>query len=140
MYSEDGINYFAKQTLLFSSFANNGFYGVHVLLESLITADYKMFMNLFISVPYLFLPRTLESFMICYALTCFVPMWFALLAVAKRAAAAFPGVRTALYYPLCMAVMVLWPMFLLARHPRHAGRLRADLRRGDSSADGGLPL
>ena len=112
VYSEDGINYFAKQSLLFSSFANNGFYGVHVLLESLITADYKMFMNLFISVPYLFLPRTLESFMICYALTCFVPMWFALLAVAQRVAAAFPGVRTALYYPLCMAVMVLWPMFL----------------------------
>ena len=112
VYSEDGINYFAKQSLLFSSFSTNGFYGVHVLAESLITADYKMFMNLFISIPYLFLPRTVECFMICYALTCFVPMWFALLAVAKRAAEAFPGVRPALYYPLCMAVMVLWPMFL----------------------------
>lgn len=112
VYSEDGINYFAKQSLLFSSFSTNGFYGVHTLLESLVAADYKMFMNLFISVPYLFLPRTIESFMICYAVTCFVPMWFALLAVAKRAAAAFAGVRAALYYPLCMAVMVLWPMFL----------------------------
>ena len=112
VYGEDAINYFAKQQLLFSSFSTNGFYGVHVLLESLLTADYKMFMNLFISVPYLFLPRTINSFMLCYALTCFVPMWLALLMAAKRAASWFPGVRTAIYYPLCMAAMVLWPMFL----------------------------
>ncbi|HJD20276.1 MAG TPA: hypothetical protein H9915_00495 [Candidatus Gemmiger faecigallinarum] len=112
VYGEDAINYYAKQNLLFSSFATNGFYGVHVLLESILTADYKMFMNLFISIPYLFLPRTVNSFMICYALTCFVPMWFALLAVAKRVAAAFPGVRQGAYYALCMAAMALWPMFL----------------------------
>ena len=112
VYSEDAINYYAKQSLLFSSFASNGFYGVRTLLDSLLTADYKMFMNLFISIPYLFLPRTVEWFMLSYALTCFVPMWFALLAVAKRAAMAFAGVRTALYYPLCMGCMVLWPMFL----------------------------
>ena len=112
VYSEDGINYYAKQSLLFSSFASNGFYGVRTLLDSILTADYKMFMNLFISIPYLFLPRTVNCFMVCYALTCFVPMWFALLAVAKRAADAFAGVRRGLYYPLCMACMVLWPMFL----------------------------
>lgn len=112
VYGEDAINYFAKQQLLFSTFSTNGFYGVHVLLESLLTADYKMFMNLFISVPYLFLPRTINCFMLCYTLTCFVPMWLALLMVAKRAAVWFGGTRTALYYPLCMAAMVLWPMFL----------------------------
>lgn len=112
VYGEDAINYFAKQQLLFSTFSTNGFYGVHVLLESLLTADYKMFMNLFISIPYLFLPRTINCFMLCYTLTCFVPMWLALLMVAKRAAAWFEGVHTALYYPLCMAAMVLWPMFL----------------------------
>lgn len=112
VYGEDAINYFAKQQLLFSSFSANGFYGVHVLLESLLTADYKMFMNLFISLPYLLLPRTINSFMLCYTLTCFVPMWTALLMVAKRVSGWFPGARAGLYYPLCMGAMVLWPMFL----------------------------
>ena len=41
VYSEDGINYYAKQSLLFSSFASNGFYGVRTLLDSILTADYK---------------------------------------------------------------------------------------------------
>ena len=112
VYHDDAINYFAKQTLLFGSFGQSGFYGVHVLAENLLTADYKMFMNLFISVPYLFTSRTIDAFMICYALTCFVPMWFALLMAAKKLAEGFPGCRTRLYYPLCMAAMVLWPMFL----------------------------
>lgn len=112
VYSDDAINYFAKQTLLFGSFGQSGFYGIHVLLESLLTADYKMFMNLFISVPYLFTGRSINSFMVCYAITCFVPMWFALLMGAKYLAQQLPACHTALYYPLCMAVMVLWPMFL----------------------------
>lgn len=112
VYSDDAINYFAKQTLLFGSFGQSGFYGVHVLLESLLTADYKMFMNLFISVPYLFTGRSINAFMVCYAITCFVPMWFALLMGAKYLAQQLPACHTALYYPLCMAVMVLWPMFL----------------------------
>ncbi|MGN0651884.1 MAG: hypothetical protein ACI4KN_02680 [Gemmiger sp.] len=112
VYRDDAINYFAKQSLLFGSFGQSGFYGVHVLAENLLAADYKMFMNLFISVPYLFTNQSIEAFMICYALTCFVPMWFALLMMAKKIAANFPGCRTALYYPVCMAVMVLWPMFL----------------------------
>lgn len=112
VYSDDAINYFAKQTLLFGSFGQSGFYGIHVLLESLLTADYKMFMNLFISVPYLFTGRSINAFMVCYALTCFVPMWFALLMGAKYLAQQLPACHTALYYPLCMAVMVLWPMFL----------------------------
>lgn len=112
VYSDDAINYFAKQTLLFGSFGQNGFYGIHVLLESLLTADYKMFMNLFISVPYLFTGRSINAFMVCYAITCFVPMWFALLMGAKYLAQQLPACHTALYYPLCMAVMVLWPMFL----------------------------
>lgn len=111
-YSDDAINYFAKQTLLFGSFGQSGFYGIHVLLESLLTADYKMFMNLFISVPYLFTGRSINAFMVCYAITCFVPMWFALLMGAKYLAQQLPACHTALYYPLCMAVMVLWPMFL----------------------------
>lgn len=112
VYSDDAINYFAKQTLLFGSFGQSGFYGIHVLLESLLTADYKMFMNLFISVPYLFTGRSINAFMVCYAITCFVPMWFALLMGAKYLARQLPACHTALYYPLCMAVMVLWPMFL----------------------------
>ena len=112
VYSDDAINYFAKQTLLFGSFGQSGFYGLHVLLESLLTADYKMFMNLFISVPYLFTGRSINAFMVCYAITCFVPMWFALLMGAKYLAQQLPACHTALYYPLCMAVMVLWPMFL----------------------------
>ena len=112
VYSDDAINYFAKQTLLFGSFGQSGFCGIHVLLESLLTADYKMFMNLFISVPYLFTGRSINAFMVCYAITCFVPMWFALLMGAKYLAQQLPACHTALYYPLCMAVMVLWPMFL----------------------------
>lgn len=112
VYSDDAINYFAKQTLLFGSFGQSGFYGIHVLLESLLTADYKMFMNLFINVPYLFTGRSINAFMVCYAITCFVPMWFALLMGAKYLAQQLPACHTALYYPLCMAVMVLWPMFL----------------------------
>lgn len=112
VYSDDAINYFAKQTLLFGSFGQSGFYGIHVLLESLLTADYKMFMNLFISVPYLFTGRSINAFMVCYAITCFVLMWFALLMGAKYLAQRLPACHTALYYPLCMAVMVLWPMFL----------------------------
>ena len=112
VYSDDAINYFAKQTLLFGSFGQSGFYGIHVLLESLLTADYKMFMNLFISVPYLFTGHSINAFMVCYAITCFVPMWFALLMGAKYLAQQLPACHTALYYPLCMAVMVLWPMFL----------------------------
>ena len=112
VYSDDAINYFAKQTLLFGSFGQSGFYGIHVLLESLLTADYKMFMNLFISIPYLFTGRSINAFMVCYAITCFVPMWFALLMGAKYLAQRLPFCNTALYYPLCMAVMVLWPMFL----------------------------
>lgn len=112
VYSDDAINYFAKQTLLFGSFGQSGFYGIHVLLESLLTVDYKMFMNLFISVPYLFTGRSINAFMVCYAITCFVPMWFALLMGAKYLAQQLPACHTALYYPLCMAVMVLWPMFL----------------------------
>lgn len=112
VYSDDAINYFAKQTLLFGSFGQSGFYGIHVLLESLLTADYKMFMNLFISVPYLFTGRSINAFMVCYAITCFVPMWFALLMGAKYLAQQLPACHTALYYPLCVMVMVLWPMFL----------------------------
>lgn len=112
VYSDDAINYFAKQTLLFGSFGQSGFYGIHVLLESLLTADYKMFMNLFISVPYLFTGHSINAFMVCYAITCFVPMWFVLLMGAKYLAQQLPACHTALYYPLCMAVMVLWPMFL----------------------------
>lgn len=112
VYSDDAINYFAKQTLLFGSFGQSGFYGIHVLLESLLTADYKMFMNLFISVPYLFTGRSINAFMVCYAITCFVPMWFALLMGAKYLVQQLPACHTVLYYPLCMAVMVLWPMFL----------------------------
>lgn len=112
VYAEDAINYYAKQTLLFGSFSTSGFYGVHVLAENLLTADYKMFMNLFTSVPYLFTNRSINAFMICYALTCFVPMWFALLMVAKKIRGWFPGGHTGGYYLACMAAMVLWPMFL----------------------------
>ena len=112
VYATDAVNYFAKQNLLFNSFSTSGFYGVSNLLENLLTADYKMFMNLFISLPYLFLPRNLNVFMVCYGLTCFVPMWTALLMLARKLGMAFPGVRRGAYYAVCMAAMVLWPMFL----------------------------
>lgn len=116
VYGEDAINYYAKQNLLFNSFSTSGFYGVSNLAENLLTADYKMFMNLFISLPYLLLPRTINMFMVSYALTCFVPMWTALLMVAKKLLAVVaPGLseaRRSACYLLCMAAMVLWPMFL----------------------------
>ena len=116
VYGEDAINYYAKQNLLFNSFATSGFYGVSNLAENLLTADYKMFMNLFISLPYLLLPRTINMFMVSYALTCFVPMWTALLMVARKLlnvlAPGLSGVRKGVYYLLCMGAMVLWPMFL----------------------------
>lgn len=112
VYGEDAINYYAKQTLLLGSFSTNGFYGISTLAESLLVADYKMFINLFISLPYIFTNRSINAFMICYALTCFVPMWFALLMLAKKIGSWFKGLRPVLYYPLCMAAMVLWPMFL----------------------------
>ena len=112
LYSEDAINYYSKQSLLFNTFAANGFYGVRTLLENLLAADYKMFMNLFISLPYLLLPRTLNAFMLSYALTCFVPAWAALLMLARKLAGCFPGVRRGLFYAVCMAAMALWPMFL----------------------------
>lgn len=111
IYGQDAINYYAKQNLLLNSFANNGFYGVHILAESLLTADYKMFLNLFISLPYLLTGRSINAFMVCYAVTCFVPAWCALLLCAQKAGRWF-GVQSRLYLPLCMAVMVLWPMFL----------------------------
>ena len=112
LYSEDAINYYSKQSLLFNTFAANGFYGVRTLLENLLAADYKMFMNLFISLPYLLLPRTVNAFMLSYALTCFVPAWAALLMLARKLAGCFPGVRRGLFYAVCMAAMALWPMFL----------------------------
>lgn len=112
VYSDDAINYFAKQTLLFGSFSQSGFYGIHVLAENLLTADYKMFMNLFITVPYLFTARTVNSFMLSYAAACFVPMWFALLSGAKWLARRLGLHPTVRYYLLCMAAMTLWPMFL----------------------------
>ena len=116
VYGEDAINYYAKQNLLFNSFATSGFYGVSNLAENLLTADYKMFMNLFISLPYLLLPRTINLFMLSYALVCFVPMWTALLLLARRLlAVAAPGLsdaRRGAFYLLCMGAMVLWPMFL----------------------------
>lgn len=112
VYGEDAVNYYAKQELLLSSFSTNGFYGVHVLAENLLTADYKMFLNLFISIPYLFTPRTINSFMLSYALMCFVPAWFALLMIAKKVKQYFAAGHAVLYYGLCMLYMVLWPMFL----------------------------
>ena len=116
VYGEDAINYYAKQNLLFNSFATSGFYGVSNLAENLLTADYKMFMNLFVSLPYLLLPRTINMFMVSYALTCFVPMWTALLMVAKKLlgvlAPRVSDTRRGIYYGLCMGAMVLWPMFL----------------------------
>lgn len=116
VYGEDAINYYAKQNLLFNSFSTSGFYGVSNLADNLLTADYKMFMNLFISLPYLFLPRTVNWFMISYALTCFVPMWAALLMLARKVLQTLaPGLsarRRTAYYLVCMAAMVLWPMFL----------------------------
>lgn len=116
VYGEDAINYYAKQNLLFNSFGTSGFYGVSNLAENLLTADYKMFMNLFISLPYMLLPRTINMFMLSYAVTCFVPMWTALLMLARRvmttAAPGLSAARRSAFYLLCMGTMVLWPMFL----------------------------
>ena len=111
LYGQDAVNYFAKQNLLLASFDSNGFYGVHLLAENLLTADYKMFLNLFVSVPYLFTTRSINAFMVCYALTCFVPAWAALLLCARKLGR-WMGTSSRLYLPLCMAAMVSWPMFL----------------------------
>ena len=111
LYGQDAVNYFAKQNLLLASFGSNGFYGVHLLAENLLTADYKMFLNLFVSVPYLFTTRSINAFMVCYALTCFVPAWAALLLCARKLGR-WMGTSSRLYLPLCMAAMVSWPMFL----------------------------
>ena len=82
-----------------------------MLLESLLTADYKMFMNLFISVPYLFTGRSINAFMVCYAITCFVPMWFALLMGAKYLAQQLPACHTALYYRCVWQLWCCGPCF-----------------------------
>ena len=111
IYGQDAVNYFAKQNLLLASFGSNGFYGVHLLAENLLTADYKMFLNLFVSVPYLFTTRSINAFMVCYALTCFVPAWAALLLCARKLGR-WMETTSRLYLPLCMAAMVSWPMFL----------------------------
>ena len=111
IYGQDAVNYFAKQNLLLASFGSNSFYGVHLLAENLLTADYKMFLNLFVSVPYLFTTRSINAFMVCYALTCFVPAWAALLLCARKLGR-WMGTSSRLYLPLCMAAMVSWPMFL----------------------------
>lgn len=117
VYHDDGVNYYAKQELLLGSFATNGFYGVRELADSLLKADYKMFINLFISVPYLLTNRSIQAFMICYTLTCFLPTWFAGLTVARwlrrRWGGAADARRDGVYYTLCMLAMVLWPMFLV---------------------------
>ena len=84
---------------------------MHLLAENLLTADYKMFLNLFVSVPYLFTTRSINAFMVCYALTCFVPAWAALLLCARKLGR-WMGTPSRLYLPLCMAAMVSWPMFL----------------------------
>ncbi|MGN0975231.1 MAG: hypothetical protein ACI4OL_04460, partial [Gemmiger sp.] len=114
VYHDDGVNYYAKQELLLGSFATNGFYGVRVLADNLIGADYKMFVNLFISVPYLFTNRSINAFMLCYALICFVPAWFAGLMAARAVRKRWGGAaRDGAFYLLCMLSMVLWPMFLI---------------------------
>lgn len=111
LYGQDAVNYYAKQNLLLASFGTNGFYGVHLLAENLLTADYKMFLNLFVSVLYLFTNRSINAFMLCYALTCFVPAWAALLLCARKLGVWLGSTHRA-YLPLCMAAMVGWPMFL----------------------------
>ncbi|MDD4851421.1 MAG: hypothetical protein PHO10_12095, partial [Gemmiger sp.] len=116
VYGEDAINYYAKQQLLFGSFSTNGFYGLRLLAENLLAADYKMFINLFVTLPALVLPRTVNGFMVSYSLTCLLPAWFGLLMVAKKLrgwlSLPLPGWRATAYYALCMLAVVLWPMFL----------------------------
>lgn len=111
VYRDDSINYYAKQTLLFSTFGQDAYTGLSTLLENLRGADYKMFMNLFLTLPYYFTARTINLFMLCYAVLLYMPMWYAALLCAKRVAAWFGGRGGAVYYALCMAAMVLWPMF-----------------------------
>ena len=140
VYSDDAINYFAKQTLLFGSFGQSGFYGIHVLLESLLTADYKMFMNLFISVPYLFTGRSINAFMVCYAITCFVPMWFALLMGAKYPGPAVARLPYGAVLPAVYGGYGAVAHVFVACHPRHAGCLWPDFCRSDRPAVRGLPV
>ena len=134
LYSEDAINYYSKQSLLFNTFAANGFYGVRTLLENLLAADYKMFMNLFISLPYLLLPRTVNAFMLSYALTCFVP---------ALGCAAHAGAQAGRLFPRRAPRAVLCGLHggdgavadvPLARYPRHAGRVRPHVCRRHPAA------
>lgn len=112
IYIYDYTNYYKKQLSLGSAFASNGFMAMRMILESLLTGDYKMFMNLFISFPFMFTTKSINAFMLSYYFTCILPVYAVLLLVARRLGQKC-GVRLwGVYYGLCVLVLTAWPFLL----------------------------
>lgn len=111
LYMDDYINYWSKQDLLRSSFGTNGFYGMSVLLDNLLRADYKVFSNLFISLFYQFTDHSIQAFMICMFLGCLLPAWYAVLLVAEKLGQTL-GTRHPLYLPAAGLMISLWPLLM----------------------------
>lgn len=111
LYMDDYINYWSKQDLLRSSFGTNGFYGMSVLLDNLLRADYKVFSNLFVSIFYQFTDHSIQAFMICMFLGCLLPAWYAVLLVAEKIGQVLET-RHPLYLPAAGLMLGLWPLLM----------------------------
>ena len=112
IYYYDYINYYKKQNTMASNFAANGFMALGEILRNLMRDDYKVFMNLFIAGPFAFTTRTVESFVICSYLTCMLPVYTAWMLAAKKIGLALGVCRWNVYYGLCGAFLVSWPLLL----------------------------
>lgn len=111
LYMDDHINYWSKQELLRSSFGTNGFYGMSVLLDNLLRADYKAFSNLFMALPYQFTTHSIQAFMVCMFLCCLLPAWYAVLLCARKIGQTL-GVTSSLYLPAAGLMVSLWPLLM----------------------------
>lgn len=112
VYYYDYINYYKKQITMAATFSNNGFYAMRVLLESLLMGDYKMFMNMFIAVPFAFTTRTVNAFMMSYFFTCILPIYYVWLLVAKKLGAVCGVRHWKFYYGVCGLLLAAWPFLL----------------------------
>lgn len=114
VYYYDYINYYKKQITMAATFSNNGFYAMRVLAESLLMGDYKMFMNMFIAVPFVFTTRTVNAFMMSYFFTCILPIYYVWLLVAKKLGKLCGVCHWKLYYGVCGLLLAAWPFLM---HP-----------------------
>ena len=124
----------------FPAVASNGFYGERTLLDSILTADYKMFMNLFISIPYRCVPPHGQ---LLYGLLC-ADLLCAHVVCAAGGGKARGGRRcrsaAGAVLPAVPGLHGAVADVFVAGHPWHAGCLRPDLCGGDPAADRRLPL